>query len=143
MEIVNCKIENFERGVMALPSIIMISLLVLIAGIGLATSGFFEMAMSYGDGDAKRALSLAEGAAEDAFQRVVRNRLCNEGGNPSCTSYTLSLDQGTATVTVAGASTKTIVAEGVVKGKHRRVEVVVSFDAYNKATQTSWRELTN
>lgn len=131
------------RGVMALPSIIMISLFVLVAGIGLASSGFFESIMGYGDSDGRKALFVAEAGAEDAFQRVVRNRLCNEGGIPSCTSYAFSAGEGTATVGVAGTNPKTIVSSGVVRGAQRSVQVVVSFDALEKATQTSWQEITN
>lgn len=145
----NWKLEignwNFRasRGVMALPSIIVISLLVLIAGIGVASTGFFESIMSYGEADAKKALFIAEAGAEDAFQRVVRDKLCNEGGVPSCSSYTLAIGEGSASIAVSGSGTKTIVSEGTVKGKRRKVQVVVSFDSSYKATQTSWQEITN
>ncbi len=132
-----------QRGVMALPSIIMISLLILIAGIGIASSGFFENIMSYGDVNSKKALFYAEAGAEDAFRRVIKAKKCNEGGSPSCSSYSLTFSDGSANITVSGSNSKTIVSEGVVTAKKRKIQVVVSFDSANEATQTSWEEITN
>ena len=127
-----------QSGVMALPSIIVISLLILIAGIGIASSGFFENMMSYGDVNSKKSLVYAEAGAEDAFERLVKNKNC------SCSSYTLNFDNGSAAIAVSGdASSKTIVSEGAVSDKKRKVQVVVSFDANDKATQISWQEITN
>lgn len=145
MSDVRCQMSS--GGVIALPSIILISILVLIAGIGISTSGFFESVMSSGDANSKKALSAAEAGAQDAFLRVVKNKLCNEGGSPVCSSYTLSLNDGvatsTTTITVSGSNPKTITSEGSVAGKTRKIQVTVSFDANNKATQTGWQELAN
>lgn len=127
-----------QKGVMALPSIIVISLLVLIAGIGIASSGFFENMMSYGDVNSKKALVYAEAGAEDAFERLVKNKNC------SCSSYSLNFSDGGAAITVSGgASDKTIISDGTVSGKKRKVQVGVSFDANDKASQTSWQEIAN
>jgi hypothetical protein len=128
---------------MALPSIIMISVLILVAGVGIGSSGFFEVVMSGDDVDSKTALSNAEAGAEDALERVVRNKLCNEGGSPSCSSYTLTFTEGTAAITVSGTSPKTITSEGKLKNIKRKVQISVSFDSNNKATVTSWQEVTN
>lgn len=119
-----------------MPSIIMISFLVLIAGIGIASSGFFENMMSYGDVNSKKALVYAEAGAEDAFERLVKNKNC------SCSSYSLSFSDGSAAIAVSGgASSKTVVSEGTVNGKKRKVQVTVSFDANDEATQTGWQEI--
>lgn len=99
--------------------------------------------MSAGDRDSKKALTVAETGAEDAFIRVVRNKRCNEGGTPACSSYTLTLTDGTATITVTGSGSKTIVSQGTVGNKTRKIQVDVSFDSNNKATKTGWAEVTN
>lgn len=128
-----------QRGVMALPSIIVISLLVLIAGIGIASSGFFENLMSYGEIGSKKSLLAAEAGAEDAFERLTRDKDCS-----SCLSYSLSFDDATTNIIVSnsGANQKTITSEGNYRGKKRKVQVVVDFDSItDKATQTSWQEI--
>lgn len=142
---VRCQVSS--RGLIALPSILLMSILVLAAGIGIASSSFFENAMSSGDAETKKALAAAEAGAEDAFLRVVKNKLCNEGGTPPCASYTIALSGGfppsSATVTISGSSPKTILSVGTTGDKTRKIQVIVSFDAVNKATQTSWQEITN
>lgn len=128
---------------MALPSIMMISLLVLIAGIGIASSGFSENLMGFADADAKRALASAEAGVEDGFNRIVKNKKCNDGGVPSCSSYSLALAEGNVSVSVsgAGASPKTIEAIGTVRGKQKKVRATVTFDSNNKASLGSWTEV--
>ncbi len=138
--------RNIE-GVIALPAIILMSGLILIAGLGIASSSFLENAMSYDDADSQKALAAAEAGARDAFLRLVKNKLCNQGGTPPCLAYALSFTDTTATstaaITVTGVNPKTILSTGSVNGKIRVVQVVVAFDSNNKATQTSWREITD
>ena len=130
------------EGVIALPAIILISMLVLAAGIGISSSRFLEDSMSFDDSSSKKALTIAEAGAEDAFLRIVKNKICNEGGAPDCSSYILNLMGGTANVSVVGGSNKVITAEGVFGNKKRKVRVDVSFDGNNEATQTNWQEIT-
>ncbi|MBI2515227.1 hypothetical protein HYV91_03585 [Candidatus Wolfebacteria bacterium] len=130
-----------ERGVVALPAIILISLLVLVAGLGISSSGFLEGSMSFNDAEGKKALLIAEAGAEDAFMRVARNKLCNEGGLPDCSAYALSLLGGVASVAVSGSNPKTITSEGAIGAKKRTVQIEISFDSVNQASQTSWKEI--
>jgi hypothetical protein len=129
--------------VVALPAVLVIAALVLIAGIGIASSGFWASSIGAGDNGSKIALAIAEAGAEDAFLRVVRNKQCNTGGTPACDAYTLTFPLGAAEVTVAGIAPKTILSQGVVGSIRRKVQVEVAFDANDKATQTSWKEVTN
>ncbi len=127
----------------ALPAVLVIASIVLIAGIGIASSGFWASTIGGGDNSSKIALAIAEAGAEDAFLRVVRDKQCNIDGTPSCDSYTLTFPLGVAEVTVTGAAPKTIRSQGVVGNIRRTVEVEVAFDANDKATQESWTEVTN
>lgn len=142
---VNCQKSkvNGRQGLMALPSIMVIAVLVFVAGIGLAGSGFFENMMGFADADAKRALFAAEAGVEDAFNRVVKNKKCNSGGTPPCSNYSLPAGEGTAQISVSdtGGSQKTILSTGTVRGKQKKIRAVVNFDANNKATLESWEEI--
>lgn len=143
MRIIEADKRGSTEGVIALPAIILISMLVLVAGIGISSSSFLEDSMSFDDSSSKKALAIAEAGAEDAFLRIVKNKICNEGGTPDCSSYALSLMGGTADISVAGGSNKVITAEGVLGNKKRKVQVNVSFDGNDEATQTNWQEITS
>lgn len=126
--------SRYENGIAAIPTVIVISAIILIAGLGIAGSGFVESLVSFGDYESKRALYVAEAGAQDAFKKLVRDKNC------SC-NYTLTLDSGTAAITVSGTNPKTITSLGEVGSKKRRIKVVVSYDTNDKATYTEWKEI--
>lgn len=78
------------------------------------------------------AYGIAESGAENAILRLVRN--------PSYVGETLTVGSGTATITVTGSSTKTIVSEGVRGSFRRKIQVVGSY-VNNIFTPTTWTEI--
>lgn len=130
----NLYIRIMNRGVAALPLVLIISTIILIAGLGIAGSGFIESLLSFGDYESKSALYVADAGAQDAFKRLVRNKNC------SC-NYSLTIDSGTANISVTGTNPKTMVSEGILGSKKRKIRVVVSWDANDKATYTEWKEV--
>lgn len=62
------------------------------------------------------ALIVAESGAENALLRLLRD--------PSYTGETLTVGGGTATITVTGTTSKTILSQGRVGGSVRTVQVV-------------------
>lgn len=80
----------------------------------------------------EEAYNIAESGAENAILRLVRN--------PSYVGETLTVGAGTATITVSGAATKTIVSEGVSGDFRRKVQVVGGY-VNNIFTPTSWTEI--
>lgn len=82
--------------------------------------------------EGNRALEVAEAGAENSLLRLMRN-----------TSYTgeiITLGDGSATSTVSGTMTKTIVSTGTIGGISRVVQVGVS-TTNGVMTVTSWQEL--
>lgn len=77
------------------------------------------------------AYQIAESGAENAVIRLLRD--------PSYTGETLTVGEGTATITVSGSSTKTITSVGVNGRYYRRIQVVASY-VNNVFTITSWQE---
>lgn len=132
-----------DRGIAALPTILIIAMVILLVGIGIASSGFVENLSSFGELENKKALFTAESGARDAFKRIVRDKNCNSGGTPTCLSYSLIVGDGTASVSITGEDIKTIISVGNVNNKISKIQVVVSFNVYGKATQTSWQQITN
>ncbi len=79
----------------------------------------------------QEALRYAETGADNAMQRLLRD--------PSYTGETLPVGDGTATITVSGSGTKTIVSEGMNGSFKRKVQVTVTY-ASNTFTVTAWNE---
>lgn len=77
-------------------------------------------------------LKIAEAGADNAVLRILRNQ--------SYIGETLIVGNGTATITVSGTTTKTIVSEGVEGNLRRKIQVVgtLSNDIF---TVTSWSEI--
>ncbi|MBI4458169.1 hypothetical protein HY633_04355 [Candidatus Uhrbacteria bacterium] len=131
------------KGIAALPTILIISLLVLIAGAGILGTSLVEDAVTSGDKESREAIYAAEAGIHDAIVRLARNKECNNGVAPSCTSFSLAVGDASTAVTVAGASTpKTITSVGTRKNKTRTLQAVVSIDANHKVSVTSWSEIT-
>lgn len=133
-----------KSGIAALPTVVVIALIVLLAGIGMIGTGLVENALTFGESESRQALYAAETGVHDAIQRLVRNKDCNNGGSPSCASYSFPVGEGSVGVVISGASSpKTILATGTRKNKTRRINVTVAIDINNKITVSSWSELTD
>jgi hypothetical protein len=79
----------------------------------------------------EQALANAESGAENALQRLLRD--------PGYTGESLALPNGAATISISGASVKTIVSEGTVNNYHRTITVTASYTS-NVLVPTSWSE---
>jgi hypothetical protein len=78
------------------------------------------------------ALQLAESGAENALIRLLRD--------PSYTNETLTLPQGTVTITVTGTNPITIVSEAKTANTVRKIEISASY-INEVLTVTSWKEV--
>ena len=134
-----------NKGIAAIVTVIVIALIVLIAGIGISQTGFVETALTSGEKESRKAFYASQAGIQDALARIARNKDCNNGIAPLCSSYSFSVDDASVSITVSGVSTpKTIIAIGTEKNKTRTIQAVADINAAtNKVTITSWNELTN
>ena len=79
-----------------------------------------------------QAYYVAEAGAENAVLRLLRN--------PNYTGETVTIGEGSATITIAGTDPKTITSTGVVGDFAKKVQVVVSY-TNNILAVTSWKEI--
>lgn len=114
-----------EKGIAALPTIIIISLFVLLISVALISSGLIENAISFGHKESQEAYVAAEFGARDAIIRISRDKDFTSAG------YTITAGAGGANVTVSGTTTKTIVSIGTVSNKTRKIQVVVNVGVCN------------
>jgi hypothetical protein len=82
--------------------------------------------------ESTHALEIAEAGAQNALIRLIRN--------PNYTGETLTVNGGSATVVVTGASTKTILSTGVNGSFMRKIQVFASFSG-GILSVTSWQEV--
>ena len=79
----------------------------------------------------QQALHYAESGAENALLRLLRD--------PNYTGESILFSEGTATISVSGTTTKTVVSEGV-SGNHRRTVTITADHTNNVLTPTTWSE---
>lgn len=144
----------FYKGVAALPTIMALTILILVVGLSIAEISITESFISLGQKQSSQALSYAETGARDALIRIARDK------NYTCTStdcYTIDMVEngctagdGCAAITVSsGAGTvvdpRIITSRGEVKDNIRRMQVSVVLDAAGNGeiVSTAWQELTN
>ncbi len=145
---------RFARGIATLPVVMALSIMILAIIVGVTAVTFNESFVAQGGVQSGKALYYAEVGARDALIRVARNK------NYSCASPALptgcysidmvtngcSTNDGCARVTVdAGASPKTITAEGRAGNNARKIQASVTFDGAGNGeiSSVSWQELTN
>ena len=134
-EIPHCLVLQKE-GIIALPTIIIISLIVMLIGVGLAGTGFIETLVGLGAYESEQALYIAEAGAQDAYKRLVRNKNC------AC-NYSLAIGVGSVTITVSGTNPKIVRAEGRVRNKRRTIQIILSWNAHDRVAHGGWREVTD
>jgi hypothetical protein len=80
-----------------------------------------------------QAYQVAESGAENALLRLLRN--------PNYTGETLTVGNGTATITISGGNPYTITSKGQVGNFIRTIEVVASYNSQSVLTATSEKEI--
>jgi hypothetical protein len=115
----------------------LITILVMIAVALLVSSSAIVVAVTTSQVTSQatrseQALAIAEAGVEESMLRLLRS--------PSYTGGTLTLDNGTATMTVGGTTTKTITSVGVVTGVERTIQATATLNG-TVLSLTSWQEI--
>lgn len=116
---------NKESGIAALPTIVIIGVVVLLIAVALISSGLIENAISFGHYQSQQAYIAADLGAQDAIMRISRNKNFTSAG------YAITAGSGTANISVSGTTSKTIISEGAYSNKTRRLQVVVNVGVCN------------
>ncbi|MBI2450970.1 MAG: hypothetical protein HYV52_01360 [Parcubacteria group bacterium] len=148
--------KKFQKGVAALSSIVVLSILLLAIGLFVASSGFIQTQLGAGIQETSKAFFAAEAGANDALQTIIRNQKyttsCVAAGPCSTNACLINVATGAANpaqacVCVTGAwdgsvaVTKIIESEGIFKNKKRRVKIEASVDEFGKVTPQTFQEV--
>lgn len=125
------KISNFQSG-QALVSllVIMVSAIIITTGAVAVTIINSQTAETFATAD--ETVSIAETGIDAALSKLLRN--------PYYSGETITVGNGTATVSITGTTTKTIVSEGVNGNFRRKIQAVANFDN-NVLNLVSWNEI--
>lgn len=138
-----------HKGFATLPTVIILSLLILVVVLNLAAVGYSENVVSSNFSQSTRALSYAESGARDALQRLARNK------NFTTSTYTIefspngcSTNEGCAIISVSSSTNpKIITSQGRNKTSLRTVQVNVVYDGttstYGEIQSIDWQENSN
>lgn len=78
------------------------------------------------------AYDVSESGAETAILKLLRD--------PNYTGETLTVGDGTATITITGTNPKTIISKGTINNFTKSVQAIVDM-SNNVLTVTSWKQL--
>lgn len=120
-----------ERGVAALLTIVIVAAATLIMAYSASLLGLGELDLGYTAQKGEEAFSVADGCIEEALHRM---RL-----NAGYTGGSLSLTNGSCTITVSGSNPYTIGAIGTSGDYNKKLEAVITLTG-NVITVDSWKE---
>lgn len=130
-----------KNGIIALPTIILMSGIILEIGVALALVVFLTLQSGAGAKYSIEALTMAHSGIADATIKVIRN---NNLGSPSASSYTLTTDSlrktdvvicknylivNNACSTTANAGKTQIISTGKAFNKNRRVQAFLNVNS--------------
>ena len=124
-------IINSDKG-QALISLLVVMLSGIIITSGAVAVTIINSQTTDKYASSEQSYAIAESGADNALLRLLRD--------PNYLGETVSIGNGTATVTVTGSTTKTIISEGVTGSFKRKIQVVGSF-LNNVFTISSWSEI--
>ena len=134
MKIKNCKLK-IESGLATLPTIIILSLVIVAIGTSMMTSGFIESLMSKAIIETQEAFYLADSGINDALLKIAQKKDTSKSwGLPT---------SGISEISVSGdATTRVIESTGIISGKRKKIKTTVTLDENGKITDTAWEEVT-
>ena len=127
-----------QEGISAVIAVVVVLALVLSLGLAVSQLSVGELVLTAHEGQSSRALHYAEACVEEAGFRLKRDS--------SYTGGTITFDEGTCTVSVAGSgSTRTFTVTATVENETRSLVVDVTRTANTAATSdgidvTNWEE---
>jgi hypothetical protein len=127
-----------KSGLAALPSILVIATVALVAGLSMASGGLAELSISQEQLRSQESFYIAESGIADALIKITRNKKFENVG------YALSIGEGNATIIIQKgipvAGQTTIFSTGSVKNGNRKIQAIVNVDNNGKVTMASWNE---
>ena len=137
----NKLINNNVSGFAELPTVIVLSLIILAIGIGLMTRTSTETEMRKTSLFSQESFYLSDSGVDDALLKIARNKLAEPKGVSAFSTTSLRVGismEGTSTT----VSTSTIFSLSKLKGEYKDTKTIIEVSEYGKinTTTASWRQ---
>lgn len=142
-----------KKGAIALPSILMLSAILLIVGIAMSVSALMQNSIVYDQNEAAASSYAAESGIKDAIEKVTRNKNYDNGAG-----YCLVVGDGKASIVVTKDVVNGVPSSGhtqiistgtsstnncIAAGKYfKKINVILNVNGNGNVTIDSWEELT-
>jgi hypothetical protein len=133
------KYKNYllsQNGLVAMPAIVVLSIIMLAIGIAMSFSSYTQNNISFDNYKSQKAYYIAEAGIKDATMKITRNKNYNTG-------YSLSINSGTASIVFDESipnQTK-ITSAGSINNYTKKIQATLNVTNEGKVTIMSWREL--
>ena len=130
-----------ESGFAELPTVIILSLIILAIGIGLMVRVSTETEMRKTSLSSQESFYLSDSGVDDALLKITRNKLAEPKGVSAFSTSSLRVGismEGTSTT----VSTSTIFSLSKLKGEYKDIKTIIEVSEYGKinTTTASWRQ---
>ncbi|MBW6441229.1 hypothetical protein K0B03_04375 [Patescibacteria group bacterium] len=125
-----------QNGLVALPSIVILSLIMLTIGIAMSFSSFTQNTISFNSEITQRSYFVAESGIKDAMMKITRNKNYN-------IDYALQINADEAIVTFDTSipnQTK-VTSTSTINNHTKKIEATLDVTSSGKVTILSWHEL--
>lgn len=133
-----------NKGIAALPVLILLTLIILLVGIAVSGVGFIEGALALDQTQSREAYYIAEMGINDALMKLARDKNFVYASPGYCLNNACNTDRY-ANITVTGTDVKIITSDGFVKNKQRRIQVTTQNIQTNNGkiiiNAGDWKEL--
>ena len=125
-----------ESGLIALPSIIILSMIILTIGISMSFSSFTQNNISSNNYSSQKSFFVAEAGIKDAIMKITRNKNYN-------TAFILLIDEDTANVTIntTDPTRPIITSVSTINNYTKKIQATLNITQNGKVTILSWNEL--
>ena len=130
-----------NKGFAELPTVIILSLIILAIGIGLMVRVSTETEMRKTSLSSQESFYLSDSGVDDALLKITRNKLAEPKGVSAFSTSSLRVGismEGTSTT----VSTSTIFSLSKLKGEYKDIKTIIEVSEYGKinTTTASWRQ---
>lgn len=125
-----------QKGLVAMPAIVILSIIMLTIGITTSFLSFNQNNISANNHLSQKTYYIAETGIKDAFLKIARNKKYD-------TDYSLPINNGIANIvfdTSIPNQTK-IISTGIINNYTKKIQVTLNVTTNGKVTLESWIEL--
>ena len=130
------KNKKSQKGIVALPAIITLSVIILTIGLAMSFSSFTQNNISSNKYKSELTYRIAEAGIKDAIVKITRNKNYD-------TAFTLLVNNGVANISfdISVPDQTKITSVGTFNDNTKTIETILDITKNGKVTISSWTEL--